>query len=112
MAMPLPEPADSPDAVFHIHGVTKVYRMGDVEVHALRGVDLDLYGGEFVVVLGVRRRPLCRGSCHQIRPRGRLTKRTSIRVRSAGVCRVRAAHRWPQELRQPECPRQSRPNSQ
>lgn len=40
------------EPVFHIHGVTKVYRMGDVEVHALRGVDLDLYAGEFVVVLG------------------------------------------------------------
>jgi len=33
-------------------GLTKVYRTGDVEVHALRGVDLDLYTGEFVVLLG------------------------------------------------------------
>jgi putative ABC transport system ATP-binding protein len=40
------------DAVFHARGITKVYRMGDVEVHALRGVDLDLYPGEFVVLLG------------------------------------------------------------
>jgi putative ABC transport system ATP-binding protein len=35
-----------------MRGVSKVYRMGDVEVHALRSVDLDLYEGEFVVLLG------------------------------------------------------------
>ena len=40
------------DAVFHVHGLTKVYHMGEVDVHALRGVDLDLYGGELVVLLG------------------------------------------------------------
>ncbi len=40
------------DAVFHVRGVTKVYRMGDTEVHALRGVDLELFPGEFVVLLG------------------------------------------------------------
>jgi len=39
-------------AVFHVHGVSKVYRMGEVEVHALRGIDLDLYEGELVVLLG------------------------------------------------------------
>jgi putative ABC transport system ATP-binding protein len=39
-------------AVFSARGITKVYRMGEVEVHALRGVDLDLFEGEFVVMLG------------------------------------------------------------
>lgn len=39
-------------AVFEAHGITKVYRMGEVEVHALRGIDLELFEGEFVVLLG------------------------------------------------------------
>jgi putative ABC transport system ATP-binding protein len=38
--------------VFQARGITKVYRMGEVEVQALRGVDLDLYESEFVVLLG------------------------------------------------------------
>ena len=38
--------------LFHARGLAKVYHMGDVEVPALRGVDLDLYPGEFVVILG------------------------------------------------------------
>jgi putative ABC transport system ATP-binding protein len=42
----------APQAVFEARGLTKVYHMGEVEVHALRGVDLDLYEGEFVVLLG------------------------------------------------------------
>ncbi len=32
--------------------VSKTYHMGEVEVHALRGVDLELYEGEFLVLLG------------------------------------------------------------
>ena len=40
------------EAVFQARGLTKVYHMGEVDVHALRGVDLDLYRGEFVVLLG------------------------------------------------------------
>jgi len=40
------------ERVFHAVNLTKVYRMGEVEVHALRGVDLDLFRGEFVVMLG------------------------------------------------------------
>ena len=34
------------------HELTKIYRMGAVEVHALRGVDVDLREGELVVLLG------------------------------------------------------------
>jgi putative ABC transport system ATP-binding protein len=33
-------------------GLTKVYRMGEVDVRALRGVDIDLYEGELMVLLG------------------------------------------------------------
>jgi putative ABC transport system ATP-binding protein len=44
--MPVPKPA------FEAVGITKVYRMGEVEVHALRGVDLCVWDGEFVVILG------------------------------------------------------------
>ena len=40
------------EAVFQAREVTKVYDMGEVQVHALRGVDLDLYPGELVVLLG------------------------------------------------------------
>jgi putative ABC transport system ATP-binding protein len=40
------------EAVFAARGLTKIYRMGDVEVPALRSVDLDLYRGELVVILG------------------------------------------------------------
>jgi putative ABC transport system ATP-binding protein len=38
--------------VFEARGITKVYHMGEVDVHALRGIDLDLFEGEFVVLLG------------------------------------------------------------
>jgi putative ABC transport system ATP-binding protein len=44
-------PASRP-VVFDIHGLTKVYIMGEVEVPALREVDLQLNEGEFVVLLG------------------------------------------------------------
>lgn len=39
-------------SVFHVHNVSRIYRMGEVEVHALRDVTVDLYQGEFAVLLG------------------------------------------------------------
>ena len=45
-------PATDADKVFHAEQLTKVYQMGEVQVHALRGVDLDLYRKELVVLLG------------------------------------------------------------
>ena len=38
--------------VFRTEGLGKVYDSGEVKVHALAGVDLDLYGGELSVLLG------------------------------------------------------------
>lgn len=38
--------------VFQVADVTKVYQMGEVRVEALRGVDLELFAGEFTVLLG------------------------------------------------------------
>ena len=40
------------ELVFRARGLTKIYRMGEVEVPALRGIDLELYAGELVVLLG------------------------------------------------------------
>jgi putative ABC transport system ATP-binding protein len=40
------------DVVFEAKGLTKVYRTGEVEVRALAGVDLQLFAGELVVLLG------------------------------------------------------------
>jgi putative ABC transport system ATP-binding protein len=41
-----------PEVVFEARGLTKSYRNGDVVVHALAGVDLQLFAGELVVLLG------------------------------------------------------------
>jgi len=40
------------EIVFRARGLTKIYDMGEVQVHALRGVDVDLVAGEMVVLLG------------------------------------------------------------
>jgi len=44
--------AEEARPVIHLEGVHKTYTMGDVEVHALRGVSLDIGAGEFVAIMG------------------------------------------------------------
>ncbi|MDX5300179.1 MAG: ABC transporter ATP-binding protein [Gammaproteobacteria bacterium] len=42
----------SAQVVFHTHQLSKTYQSGEVSIPALRGVDLALYAGELVVMLG------------------------------------------------------------
>ena len=44
--------SSAPDVVIRVEGVTKVYKMGQQEVHALRGVDLAVRRGEMIAVMG------------------------------------------------------------
>jgi len=43
---------NSEETVIQVRGLCKVYRVGDVDVHALRGVDLEVKSGEFVAIVG------------------------------------------------------------
>jgi putative ABC transport system ATP-binding protein len=49
-----PHPADDDGrkAVIEVHDISKIYKMGDIEVHALRGVDLRVYEGECISIMG------------------------------------------------------------
>ncbi len=40
------------DPVIKVRELTKVYQLGEIDVHALRGVNLDIYPGEFVAIMG------------------------------------------------------------
>jgi len=43
---------DSSDIVIHIDHISKVYRTGDIQVHALRNLSLTIHRGEFVAIMG------------------------------------------------------------
>ncbi len=53
---PMPEKmstqTEKPPALIRLENVTKVYRMGTVEVHALRGVSFEVQEGEWVAIMG------------------------------------------------------------
>ena len=49
---PAARPTSGNGPAFSARGVTKIYQMGEVEVHALRGVDLELWPSELIVLLG------------------------------------------------------------
>lgn len=42
----------SEDSIISVRKLTKTYRVGDVDVHALQGVDLEVTRGEFIAVVG------------------------------------------------------------
>jgi putative ABC transport system ATP-binding protein len=48
----IPRDEQGRKAVIDIRDITKVYKMGDIEVHALRGVTLKIYEGEFLSIMG------------------------------------------------------------
>jgi putative ABC transport system ATP-binding protein len=58
MVSPVPTPADSrtvrpPGAlVIDIRGITKIYKMGDTRIHALRGVNLQIRRNEYIALMG------------------------------------------------------------
>jgi putative ABC transport system ATP-binding protein len=82
--------AATTDAVFRATGLTKSYAMGTSVVHALRGVDLTLERGEFVVLLG----PSGSGKSTLLNILGGLDTPTGGEVRYCGLARISSASGW------------------
>ncbi len=69
-----------PQPIILLDRVTRIYRMGDVEVHALRGISLSIEEGEFVAIMGSSGS----GKSTLLNPLGCLDRPTSGRYLLAG----------------------------
>ncbi|MGD8903207.1 MAG: ABC transporter ATP-binding protein [Anaerolineae bacterium] len=69
------------EAQVQLHNVTKTYQMGEVQVHALNGLDLSIQEGEFVVIVG----PSGSGKTTTLNLIGGLDTPTSGELRVAGT---------------------------
>jgi putative ABC transport system ATP-binding protein len=52
MSSAVPNPNAQTESIIVVRGLTKTFHVGDVDVHALRGVDLNVRRGEFLSVIG------------------------------------------------------------
>ncbi len=70
-----------PEPVLQLLGVTKIYHMGDSQVHALRGITLEIRRGEMVSIMG----PSGCGKSTMLQIAGCLDRPTSGRVIVGGA---------------------------
>jgi len=75
----MPQPSGTP--VFQFENVTKIYRKGAMETHALRGMNLTVHSGEFVAIWG----PSGSGKTTALNLGGALDTPTSGTIRLEGV---------------------------
>src|SRR5580692_13178687 len=68
------------EPIISVRGLRKTYRVGEVDVHALRGVDLDVQSGEFLSIVG----PSGSGKSTLYHIVGGLTTPTSGTIHMAG----------------------------
>jgi putative ABC transport system ATP-binding protein len=83
------------NAIVELSGVTKVYRQGRVDVHALRGLDLEVEVGEFTAICG----PSGSGKTTALNLMGALDAPTSGDVRLEGQPLDRLSRRRLSDLR-------------